>query len=151
MLDVALASLRTQARRFIAPGLAILLGVAFLTTSLVLGTTAVKGLSDSIAGAGAGFSAVISPPSREVGIMPASTLGKVEAVPGVQDVHEVRFAAVRPSGDSSRVVFLTTPPAAGSRSHLVAGRLPASDSEVAITSTTRDSTKIGRASCRERV
>jgi len=139
MLDIALASLRTQARRFIAPGLAILLGVAFLTTSLVLGTTAVKGLSDSIAGAGAGFSAVISPPSREVGIMPASTLAKVEAVPGVQDVHEVRFAAVRPSGDSSRVVFLTTPPAAGSRSHLVAGRLPASDSEVAITSTTRDS------------
>ncbi|XVX20624.1 FtsX-like permease family protein [Actinomycetota bacterium] len=141
MLELALASLRTQARRFIAPGLAVILGVAFLASSLMLAATATKGLTDSIAGSASGYAAVVSP-ADDVASLPASTVATVRGVPGVKDVDEVRYGAVRPRGDSSRVVFLTTPPAPGSKAHLVEGRMPASPTELAIPTATRDKKQV---------
>ena len=91
MLTVTLRSLRARKRRFIGTFLAIFLGVAFLSGTLVLGDTLTDNFDKLFADANAGTDVVVRAankiPSERLqagrGLMPAAVVGAVAKVDGV--------------------------------------------------------------------
>lgn len=132
MLTLALANLRTQARRYLAPAVAIALGVAFVTSALTLGATLSRGITAAISSDIPRYAAVATAADGRGGL-PAGAPAKTTAVSGVAAVRAVRTQpALAGSGNVERFVILTSPPSPGSKARVTSGRMPVTDDEIAI-------------------
>lgn len=137
---LVLATVRHQARRFIAPGLAVVLSVAFVAATLVLGASLNSSVLASLTGDVGRYSVVVATSGSES--LSDARLHQVRSTVGVERVHAVRTATVMVDGGFG---VLTTPPAATSASRLTNGRWPAGPGEVAVSSViaSQTGTRIG--------
>lgn len=131
MLRVALSQLTTHARRFIAVGLAVMLSVAFLSTTLMVSASTQASLGASVGETYRKADFIASPgtaPLVQATITSVSGLAGVSAVYGQQTA----FTAFAVGGDevSGRVRNLA--PDALEPSILETGRYPQTASEVAV-------------------
>ena len=90
MFRATLKSIAAHKRRVLSTAMAVLLGVAFLSGTMVLGDTMRGGFADTFAEANAGTDALVRSATEvgegefsERGLLPQSTLDQVRAVPGV--------------------------------------------------------------------
>ncbi|MDK1359353.1 ABC transporter permease [Arthrobacter sp. zg-Y1219] len=139
MLQVALAQVRLNARRFIAVSLAVMIAVGFLTATLVINSSSKASLEQSV---GEGFrnadlilaSEVPSYLSEGV-ILTEDAVEAARSVPGVDAVYPVQPAYVNFTGGTKTVFaqLLNTPSSAELLPvDVVLGTLPSSDSQVAV-------------------
>lgn len=131
MLRVALSQLTTHARRFVAVGLAVMLSVAFLSTTLMVSASTQASLGSSLGETYRKADLIASPgttPLEQAAIASVSGLAGVSAAYGQQTA----FTAFAVGGEevSGRVRNLA--PDALEPSILESGRYPQSASEVAV-------------------
>ena len=143
MTGLTLATLRTQARRYLGPGLAVVLGVAFVAATLVLSATFTASVQHAVAGELGSYAAVVtSDGSTEGTAVPESALGALRALPGVGRVDAVRNGVLAPDG-SPQFYLVQTPPVPGSPSRLASGRMPSRAGEVALATGVATSLDLG--------
>lgn len=132
MLQVALAQVRVHARRFIAVGLAVMLGVAFLSATLMVGGTTKASLGQSIGASYAAADLVVSDPDG--GWLPAGTTEALTAIPGVDAAYELDHAYTQvDTGSELPVAIVTsTAPPELSTAELTQGTYPSRPDEAAI-------------------
>ncbi|QNF95604.1 ABC transporter permease [Janibacter sp. YB324] len=141
VLQLTLASLRHQSRRFLAPGLAVVLGVAFIAATLVLTGTLQSSMRTSVAGHYAPYASVVTPKGDDADSpsLPAGIVDEVSEVDGVTSVDAVRESwtmASTPAGQ--RGAFVTT----GTSTHapgVVEGRAARASDEVTLSTATASS------------
>ncbi len=141
MTGLTTATLRTQARRYVGPGLAIALGVAFLTATLVLGASLTASVRAAVAGDLAGWSVVADPVEPRDGgprTLDEGTATAVSDLPGVAEVLPER-SGILLRDDGADALRVTTPPAPESPGHVTAGRLPSAADEVALSTRAAES------------
>lgn len=134
MLTVALSQVARHSRRYIAVGLAVMLGVGFLAATLMVGGTTTATLQNSIGTEYAKADLVVSDANGNT--LPADVAERVEAVPGVQDVHadtQGVFALAAPSRTNVASIATLASPALEALK-VEEGRLPASDGEIIVDS-----------------
>lgn len=145
MLGIALATLRHQTRRLLAPLLAVALGVGFLTATGVFASTAKGSLTEHVAGTFTELDLVAVPK----GVTPGSATDlasgaemavglpdRLAALDGVESVHAQRGALDRVvAGGKESVVGLYSTPEGSTTVTLASGRWAKAPDEVALTST----------------
>lgn len=132
MLTVALSQVARHARRYIAVGLAVMLGVGFLAATLMVGGTTTATLQNSIGGEYAKADLVVS--SSDGSTLPPAMSATVESVPGVELAHsELQGYFVLQAGTATNMASISAlaPPALEPLT-LTEGRLPSSDGELVI-------------------
>lgn len=124
---LASAQVRHQLRRFLAPGLAVALGVAFLAATVILGASLRSSISATLTGDLQSYAAVITSAAQT----PLTTAQRdaVAQLPGVREVTATRRSVAVFAG---RTVQLVTPPAPTSAARLAQGRRPMTSDEAAI-------------------
>ena len=139
MASLTTASLRHQSRQFLAPGLAVVLGVAFVAATLVLTGTMNASIRDAVAGQYSSYSAVVTPQKGEE-TLPAGVADRISHTDGVANVDPVRSGSgmIGRSADASPAMITT-------ESSLVPhpvleGRAPQGDDEIALSETVRAGT-----------
>ncbi len=142
MLAVTLASLRTQARRFLAPGLAVLVGIGFVTATLSLSRAASDGVLAALSGDLGRYAAVVTPANR-ADTMPASTLETARSTPGVASVTGQRLAFGSWSGGGTSASGLLTSPPLSRTVRTAEGRLPSASGELAVSTGLAAALKVG--------
>ncbi|MDQ2757120.1 MAG: ABC transporter permease, partial [Actinomycetota bacterium] len=132
MLQVTLATLRQSSRRYVATGLAIVLGVAFVSATLVLASTLTTSVRDRISGdVGRHDVVVASPLDGTVDAVPGAALPAVRALPGVASAEGTSRGFVSVSGAATDLTTaLTWHPAPGFR--VTSGAPPRSDVEALV-------------------
>ncbi len=131
MLTLALASLRQQARRYVAPVLAVVMGVAFVAASMTLTASLKASAKAALTGDLSHYAAVVLP--GESGPVPESAVAKLRQLPGVSDVvvHRSTFIELSlPSGP--RPMLVSTPPSPTSAARVVDGRMAAHAGEIVL-------------------
>lgn len=131
MLRVAFSQLTTHARRFIAVGLAVMLSVAFLSTTLMVSASTQASLGASVGETYRKADLVASPgtaPLKQAAIASVSGLAGVSAVYGQQTA----FAAFAVRGDEVSGRIRNLAPDALEPSILENGSYPQTASEVAV-------------------
>ena len=145
MFTVTLAGLWARKRRLVGTSLAVVLGVAFLAATLVLGDTMRSGFSRAFTDANAGTDVVVrsadtmgSGDDAVRGAIDASVVDQIAAVPGVRAaVPSVEGVATLIGSDGQRIGG-NGPPTTGTNwiddpalnpYRLAEGRAPASPSE----------------------
>lgn len=139
MLTLTLASLRQQARRYVAPALAVVIGVAFVAASMTLTASLKSSTKAALTGDLSHFAAVVLPGSS--GPVSASAVATVRELPDVADVvvHAVDWATITlPSGP--RDVRISTPPSPGSAARLDTGRIVGGPGQVTLSRSAAAST-----------
>jgi len=153
MLAVSLKSLLARKRRLIGTMLAVFLGVAFLTGTLVLSDTLRANFDTLFASASAGTDAVVrnatevqadpgrGPVTRERGLIPASVVDTVRGVDGVAAVAAQVQGDGQLIGKDGKAIGGNGPPRTAANwvddpdltaYRLVDGRAPAADDEVVV-------------------
>ncbi|MBJ2121722.1 ABC transporter permease [Arthrobacter sp. MSA 4-2] len=134
MLQVALAQLRVHARRFIAVGLAVMLGVAFVSAALTVGATTKATLGASIGASYAKADLVVSGPEG-LGVPPAA-VGTFEALPEVTAVYglERAYAQLTTGSRTSSAALTSTAPGELDTAEVTQGSAPSGPNEVALDS-----------------
>ncbi|WP_049829945.1 hypothetical protein [Arthrobacter sp. RIT-PI-e] len=84
VLQVALAQVRTNARRFVAVGLAVILGVSFLSAPLMAGSTTTASLTRSVGASSAAADLVVT---NQYGWVPPGVGGDLGGGEGGGSVH----------------------------------------------------------------
>lgn len=138
MLQVALAQLRINARRFVAVALAVMLGVGFLSATLMVSGTTQATLQQSIGATYAKADLVVT--VRDNGQSALETEQLLSGLDGVSAVHAPQrtvTALQLPSGPAD-VFVLSTAPTELQTSTMVNGTLPANGSEISIDQTSAD-------------
>ncbi len=132
MLQIALAQVRVHARRFLAVGLAVMLGVAFLSATLMVGATTTASLGRSIGAAYATADLVIT--GQDGSDVPADVVDRLAAVPGVDTAHglERAYGRLASGSQTSLAAFTTTAPADLRNAEVTSGSYPGSPGEVAL-------------------
>ena len=132
MLQVALAQLRVHARRFIAVGLAVMLGVAFLSATLMVSATTKASLAQSIGASYARADLVIT--GADGGDLSADAVDNLAAVPGVEAVHPLErvFTNLTTGSQASRAVLTSTAPEQLETAVIDRGSYPSGVQEVAL-------------------
>ncbi|MHA7281881.1 ABC transporter permease [Arthrobacter sp. TMS2-4] len=132
MLQVALAQVRVHARRFLAVGLAVMLGVAFLSATLMVGATTRASLQESIGASYANADLVVT--AEDGGSVPTGVAADLAALPGVDAVHGLERAYGQLStGSQESLAVLTTPaPSRLGTAILTAGSYPSDPGQVAL-------------------
>lgn len=132
MLQVLLGTLRTSSRRYVATALAIVMGVAFATVTLVLSGTLGASVRERVSGDVGGYAAVVVPGDDLMGnALPRSALDAVRRVPGVASVVPVSTTAVQVRGAAMSWTVAQTwrdTPAV----RLVAGAAPATSGQLVV-------------------
>lgn len=146
MLDLALANLKTYARRFVAVTLAVLIGTAFLVATLLVGSSAKASLGRSIGEAYRTADLVLAydrtgeeDAAGENGTAPfgftAKQLSEMAALDSVEAVHPIAWAypqATTTEGSYQTIAgALSEDPALESRT-LASGAFPATDAEAVV-------------------
>ncbi len=134
MREILVATLRQSSRRYVATGLAIVLGVAFVAATLVLASTLTTSVRDRITGdVGRHDVVVASPLDGPANSVPASVLPAVRALPGVARVEGTSLGFVSVGGAASDfTTALTWHPVPGLR---VTAGAPPEDGSQALVST----------------
>ncbi|WP_457962764.1 ABC transporter permease [Arthrobacter sp. D1-29] len=135
MLQVALSQFRVHSRRFIAVGLAVMLSVAFLATTLMVSASTQASLEASL-GEAYSRAGIIATPAGQA--FDEAALKAVAATPGIKEVYGQQSAAtvfgVRGEQVFGRVRNLA--PAGLEPSSMESGTVPAHPGEVALDATT---------------
>ena len=147
MLKVSLNGLWAHKRRLVGTFLAVFLGVAFLSGTLVLGDT-LRANFDSLFTSVTGDTAAVVRNSTKVndspatprGPIPASLADRIRAVPGVDGVQPVAAGLGQIVGSDGKVVTAMGPPIAGTwiadpsltPYELAEGRAPRAPDEVVV-------------------
>ncbi|WP_323958692.1 FtsX-like permease family protein [Arthrobacter sp. JZ12] len=138
MLTVALSQVARHSRRYIAVGLAVMLGVGFLAATLMVGGTTTATLQNSI---GAEYSKADLVVSNDDGTpLPPDAAARAQDVAGVAAVHaEVGSAMALQASDTATIAMIDTlaPPSLEALT-LTEGRLPERNGEVTIDATAAD-------------
>lgn len=134
MGSVTLAELRHGLRRWLAPAVAVVLGVAFLTATLAMRSTLNATVERFAAAQVAGADAVVSPPGKSSSTtgLTADQRQTVRQLPGVTqvDVEQSATTTVRgPDGAPLDVVARTVDP---DQVVLLSGRTPAGPGQVVL-------------------
>ncbi|WP_019483041.1 FtsX-like permease family protein [Arthrobacter sp. TB 23] len=135
MLQVALAQLRIHARRFVAVGLAVMLGVGFLAATLMVSGTTQATLQQSIGATYAKADLVVT--VGDGGQSALETEQLLSGIDGVSAVHAAQRTLSTlqlPSGPAD-VFVLSTAPVELQNSTMVKGALPADGSGISIDKT----------------
>jgi putative ABC transport system permease protein len=132
VLQVALAQVRVHARRFLAVGLAVMLGVAFLSATLMVDATTRASLGQSIGASYAKADLVVS--GEDGGTVPAVLADELAAVPGVEAVHglERAYGQLATGAETSLAVLTSTAPDRLETARVVEGSYPSEPGEVAL-------------------
>ncbi|WP_104117987.1 ABC transporter permease [Arthrobacter sp. B1805] len=132
MLQVALAQIRVHSRRFIAVGLAVMLGVAFLSATLMVNATTRASLSESIGASYAKADLIVSVDDGSA--VPADLADELAAVPGVEVVHGLERAHTQLlTGDTTSLAVLTaSAPEQLETAQLMTGTYPSEPGQVAL-------------------
>ncbi|WP_043445935.1 FtsX-like permease family protein [Arthrobacter sp. L77] len=132
MLQVALAQVRVHARRFLAVGLAVMLGVAFLSATLMVGATTKASLGESIGASYARADLVVT--AQDGGSVPAGVAADLASVPGVDAVHglERAYAQLTTGSQDALAVLTTTATPRLETAVMTAGSYPSEAGHVAL-------------------
>ncbi|MHA7180940.1 FtsX-like permease family protein [Arthrobacter sp. MDB2-24] len=132
MLQVALAQVRVHARRLLAVGLAVMLGVAFLSATLMVDATTRASLGQSIGASYAKADLVVS--DQDGGTVPSGLADELAAVPGVEAVHglERAYGQLATGAETSLAVLTSTAPARLETARVVEGSYPSEPGDVAL-------------------
>lgn len=132
MLQVALAQVRTHARRFLAVGLAVMLGVAFLSATLMVGATTKASLGESIGASYAKADLVVT--AEDGGPVPAGLTTDLASIPGVDAVHglERAYGELTTGSQDSLAVLTTTATPRLETAIVTAGSYPSGAGQVAL-------------------
>lgn len=139
MLRVALSQLRTHGRRFIAVGLAIMLAVAFLVSTLLVSSSTKASLAASLGESYHRAGLVVAPVKSTENFTPGdvTTLSKV---PGVESVYGQADAIALVDGHNASFLGMVrnSAPAELESAKTRSGHLPGSTGEVAIDASTAE-------------
>ena len=132
MLQLALAQVRVHSRRFIAVGLAVMLGVAFLSATLMVGATTNASLGRSIGATYAKADLVVT--GQDGADIPADVVERLAAVPGVHTAHglERAYGQLATGSQTSLAAFTTTAPPDLENAEVTRGSYPSAPGEVAL-------------------
>ncbi|UWX96145.1 ABC transporter permease [Arthrobacter zhaoxinii] len=137
MLQVALAQVRLNARRFIAVSLAVLIAVGFLTATLIINSSSKASLTQSVGEAYRNADLLVTSDmySADSAVLDEDTAALVRDTPGVDGVYAARQAYVT-FGEGRDNVFAQL---ANTSDHadlfpveVLQGTLPAADNEIAV-------------------
>jgi putative ABC transport system permease protein len=139
VLKLALANIRTYSRRFIAGTLAVMIGTAFLSATLMVNSSATASLERSIGEAYQHADLVAGidtdQPTTDVEVLGTQQLAALRAVPGVAAVEPQTTSGARiatGSGDYNAVVQPYAADAQLRTTDLVSGSAPTGGSEVTV-------------------
>ena len=126
-----------ETRRLLSSAIAIVLGVAFVAATLLLGDALNASMRDAAAGPVGAASVVVTGENYQR--VPQSAIATIEALPGVTAVRPVisTYAQISVDGRRDGYVLTNTPPLSD-RTRLLAGRLPQASGEVAASSVAAD-------------
>lgn len=141
VLTLSLATLRHQARQYLAPGLAVVLGVAFVAATLVLTGTMSASVREAVAGQYAPYAAVVVPPEDDE--LPAGLPEQVADVDGVDAVDPVRSGAGLLRTASGESFALVTTESQVAPHPVLEGRAPTASTEIALSETVAAGTRLG--------
>ncbi|MGV0109122.1 ABC transporter permease [Arthrobacter sp. CP30] len=130
MLQVALAQVRMHARRFVAVGLAVVLGVAFLSATLMVNATTNASLRESIGASYARADLVVT--GLDGAPVPADAVAPLAGLDGVEAAYgqERTYAQLATGAQTSLAALTTTAPAALENSTVSSGSSPQAPEEV---------------------
>lgn len=134
MLSLSLATLRHQSRQYLAPGLAVVLGIAFISATLVLTGTLNSSIRDSVAGQYSTYQSVVVPKEKGGEIL-ASTAGAVSEAEGVEEIDPVRTGSGVLRGAGGATFAMITTESEVSPHPVLEGRAPQAASEIALSET----------------
>ncbi|MHC6221374.1 ABC transporter permease [Arthrobacter sp. MMS24-S77] len=138
MLRVALSQLSTHFSRFVAIGLAVMLSVVFLSSTLMVGASTQATLGASVGEAYRKADLIVSPgPS---GALQQSAVDAAASAPAVQDSYAERLAPVMftAAGDEQYGQLRSLAPASMEPSVLASGAYPSAANEAAVDVKTAD-------------
>lgn len=133
MLSLSLASLRHQSRQYLAPGLAVVLGVAFVAATLVLTGTLSSSVRAAVAGQYAPYSSVVLADADAP--IPADVAGQIADLDGVDAVAPVRTGAAMLGAGGGESFAMVTTESDVSPHPVVHGRAPQAPTEIALSET----------------
>ncbi|QBF46002.1 FtsX-like permease family protein [Janibacter limosus] len=133
MLSLSLASLRHQSRQYLAPGLAVVLGIAFMAATLVLTGTMSSSIRQSVAGQYEPYASVVV--ARGADTIPAAVAHQVEEVAGVRAVDPVRTGSGLLRTSTGESYAMVTTESTTSPHPVLEGRAPRAATEVALSAT----------------
>lgn len=138
MLRVSLSQLSTQFRRFIAIGLAVMLAVAFLSSTLMVGASTQASLGASVGEAYRKAQLVVTP--AEGTELSLKAVEAASSAPAVKDSYAERHAAVTiDDGGSQQIARVRNlAPAGMEPSALLSGRYPTAADEAAVDAKTAE-------------
>lgn len=136
--SVAVATLRHQGRRYIAPGLAILLGVAFLAATLGLTSGLQTALTRGMAGDLATYDAVVTADTTSI---PPATVKRLDTVRQV-DTYTAGQTTGMQIGNRGDFVLVTSRPRSTSQARLTSGQWPGRG-EIAVSERVASSQDLG--------
>ncbi|MDN5715735.1 MAG: ABC transporter permease [Janibacter sp.] len=141
MLSLSLATLRHQSRQYLAPGLAVILGIAFIASTLVLTGTLNASIRSSVAGQYAPYASVVVPQGSSDEI-PTEVAQQIASVDGVETVDPVRTGTgmLRTAGGES-FAMITTESAVAPHA-VVEGRAARAPTEIALSRTVAAGTQL---------
>lgn len=134
MLALSLATLRHQSRQYLAPGLAVVLGIAFIASTLVLTGTLNSSMRESVAGQYAPYAAVVVPQEKGEE-MPAEVAEDIASVDGIDGVDPIRSGAGLLRGSGGESYAMITTESSVSPHPVLEGRAPRAPTEVALSRT----------------
>lgn len=131
-----------QPRRLASAGIAIVLGVAFITTALLFGSSLDRSTRDLAAGQVGDASLVVSSSGAEGARFPTRVVGELAAQPGVTGTRAIVSGLARTSngGAQAHLVVQNQPPLS-ERTRLTQGRLATADDEAVLS--TRAASSLG--------
>lgn len=142
MLQIALSQLKTHYRRFLAVALAVILGVGFLSATLMVGGTTTASLKNSIGATYAKADLIIN----SMDGVPEDALAAVAAVNGVSGTYALRTAdAPLTSGNTTTFALLQSlsPVPSMEPTALTTGKFPTAASGVTIDSKSSEDLGLG--------
>lgn len=134
MLSLSLATLRHQSRQYLAPGLAVVLGIAFIAATLVLTGTMNSSIRQSVAGQYAPYESVVVAEGRDAEI-PAHVARRVAHVEGVTAVDPVRTGSALLRTSTGESYAMITTESVVAPHPVLEGRAPRAPNEVALSKT----------------
>ncbi len=141
VLRLSIATLRHQSRRYLAPGLAVVLGIAFIAATLVLTDTLSSSMKQSVAGQYERYSAVVAP-AEDADELPASLLDEVTTADGVESVDAIRQSGAMMRAGSGELYSMVTTAPENADHEISAGREPRTRTEVMLDESTADSAQV---------
>ncbi|QJW36074.1 ABC transporter permease [Cellulosimicrobium protaetiae] len=142
MLRLTLAQMRRSLGRLVAAGVAIVIGTAFVTATLIAGDVMTRTTNDSIAAQFADADLVVSAPSD----LTASDVEALRSVDGVDAVDAVQFTYLDLAHGAKRVFQLGVPAPSDPRFEaldVVEGSMPTASGQVSLPTSVAERLGVG--------